>query len=118
MVGVGIAPTSSLFRSDANLSQLPDHNDCGLRNSDCGLFKTGRLAEGETGRRLTTRLPSPCLPVRPSPHCFPFRNPQSRELSLSVFNFVLDEQVLAPFGARLRVVAEEHVVEADAQRLL
>src|SRR5437588_7506364 len=44
--------------------------------------------------------------------------PQSRTLQLSVFDFVPDEQVLAPFGSRLGVVAEQHVFEPDAQRLL
>src|SRR5205085_3641529 len=44
--------------------------------------------------------------------------PASRTLQLSVFDSILDEQVLAPFGSRLGVVAEQHVFESDAQRLL
>src|SRR5436190_15541998 len=35
-----------------------------------------------------------------------------------VFLHLFEEQVLAPFGARLGVVAEEHALQADAQRLL
>src|SRR2546421_5237139 len=47
-----------------------------------------------------------------------FRNRPSSVLSLFVFKCFFDEQILAPFGPRLGVVAEKHALQADAQSLL
>src|SRR2546423_8120275 len=97
-----------------------------LRNADFGLriIKTGRQAEGETGRRLTTRLPSPRLPVRPSPRLLFI--PQSLSLALGddFVERVLEEdsfQAVARVSRRsltrerLRLVGVVALAE-DAQR--
>src|ERR1041385_8417514 len=97
MVGAGLAPASSPLQGDAKLSQLPD---------------LGRMKnEGRKDERVVEKLLPSLHPLSLRPSSLPLCAPR-------FFLRLFEEEVLAPFRARLGVVAEQHALKADAERPL